>query len=81
MGTDLCKMFGGNLGSISDKLFDVKKVKYISLFHTVNDPFTNRPETEGEIKFDDGPITGKRKFKGDSIVDVLQQMQEFLKSL
>ena len=75
------EIFGNNKVAISDKLFNNKNVKYVSIFHKTDAAFSNRPETEGEITFVLNDMQGEKKFNGENIMEVLTQMAEFLESL
>lgn len=74
-------IFGNNKLAISDKLFNNKNVKYVSIFHKTDAAFSHRPETEGEITFVLNDMQGEKKFNGENIMEVLSQMAEFLESL
>ena len=43
------EIFGNNKLAISDKLFNNKNVKFVSIFHKTDAAWSNRPETDGEI--------------------------------
>lgn len=73
--------FGNTQVTISDSLFNNDNVKYISIFHSTNAPFSHQPETEGEITFKTNDVEGVKKFKGTNIMDVIFQMTKFLESL
>ena len=75
------EIFGNNKVAISDKLFNNKNVKYVSIFHKADAAFSHRPETEGEITFVLNDMQGEKKFNGENIMEVLTQMAEFLESL
>ena len=75
------EIFGNNKLAISDKLFNNKNVKYVSIFHRTDAAFSHRPETEGEITFVFNDMQGEKKFNGENIMEVLTQMAEFLESL
>ena len=75
------EIFGNNKVAISDKLFNNKNVKYVSIFHMTDDGFGNKHETEGKITFVLNDIQGEKKFNGENIMEVLAQMAEFLESL
>lgn len=75
------EIFGNNKLAISDKLFNNKNVKYVSIFHRTDAVFSHRPETEGEITFVLNDMQGEKKFNGENIMEVLTQMAEFLESL
>ena len=75
------EIFGNNKVAISDKLFNNKNVKYVSIFHRTDAAFSHRPETEGEITFVLNDMQGEKKFNGENIMEVLTQMAEFLESL
>ena len=75
------EIFGNNKLAISDKLFNNKNVKYVSIFHKTDAAFSHRPETEGEITFVLNDMQGEKKFNGENIMEVLSQMAEFLESL
>lgn len=75
------EIFGNNKLAISDKLFNNKNVKFVSIFHNTDDAFSHRPETEGEITFVLNDMKGEKKFSGENIMEVLSQMAEFLESL
>ena len=75
------EIFGNNKLAISDKLFNNKNVKYVSIFHKTDAAFSHRPETEGEITFVLNDMQGEKKFNGENIMEVLAQMAEFLESL
>ena len=75
------EIFGNNKLAISDKLFNNKNVKYVSIFHKTDAAFSHRPETEGEITFVLNDMQGEKKFNGKNIMEVLSQMAEFLESL
>ena len=75
------EIFGNNKVAISDKLFNNKNVKYVSIFHKTDAAFSHRSETEGEITFVLNDMQGEKKFNGENIMEVLAQMTEFLKSL
>lgn len=75
------EIFGNNKVAISDKLFNNKNVKYVSIFHKTDAAFSHRSETEGEITFVLNDMQGEKKFNGENIMEVLTQMAEFLESL
>ena len=75
------EIFGNNKLAISDKLFNNKNVKYVSIFHKTDAAFTHKPETAGEITFVFNDMQGEKKFKGENMMEVLAQMAEFLESL
>ena len=79
--TGYLEIFGNNKLAISDKLFNNKNVKYVSIFHKTDAAFSHRPETEGEITFVLNDMQGEKKFNGENIMEVLTQMAEFLESL
>ena len=74
-------IFGNTKVSISDSLFNNKNVQYVSIFHRTDSVFTHKPETEGEITFILDDMQGKKKFKGENIMEVLTQMSEFIETL
>ena len=75
------EIFGNNKLAISDKLFNNKNVKFVSIFHKTDAAWSHRPETEDEITFVLNDMQGEKKFKGENIMEVLSQMAEFLESL
>ena len=74
-------IFGNTKVSISDSLFNKNNVKYVSIFHNTCSYFTDKPETEGKLKFVSNDIVGEKTFKGENIMEVLTQMAKFLESL
>ena len=74
-------IFGNIKVSISDSLFNKNNVKYVSIFHNTCSYFTDKPETEGKIRFVSNDIGGEKTFKGENIIEVLTQMAKFLESL
>ena len=62
------EIFGNNKVAISDKLFNNKNVKYVSIFHMTDDGFGNKHETEGKITFVLNDIQGEKKFNGEGRV-------------
>ena len=74
-------IFGNTKVSISDSLFNKNNVKYVSIFHNTCSYFTDKPETEGKIRFVSNDIEGEKTFKGENIMKVLTQMAKFLESL
>ena len=78
---EIAKLLGNTKLSISDSLFNSTNVKYISLFHVVNDAITHEPETKGEITFISNDVEGIKKFRGSNIMEVIGQMVEFIETL
>ena len=74
-------IFGNTKVSISDSLFNKNNVKYVSIFHNTCSYSTDKPETEGKIRFVSNDIGGEKTFKGENIMEVLTQMAKFLESL
>lgn len=74
-------IFGNTKVSISDSLFNKNNVKYVSIFHNTCSYLTDKPETEGKIRFVSNDIGGEKTFKGENIMEVLTQMAKFLESL
>ena len=74
-------ILGNTKVSISDSLFNKNNVKYVSIFHNTCSYFTDKPETEGKIRFVLNDIGGEKTFKGENIMEVLTQMAKFLESL
>ena len=74
-------ILGNTKVSISDSLFNKNNVKYVSIFHNTCSYFTDKPETEGKIRFVSNDIRGEKTFKGENIMEVLTQMAKFLESL
>ena len=56
-------IFGNTKVSISDSLFNKNNVKYVSIFHNTCSYFTDKPETEGKIRFVSNDIGGEKTFK------------------
>ena len=74
-------IFGNRKVSISDSLFNKNNVKYVSIFHNTCSYFTDKPETEGKLRFVSNDTVGEKTFKGENIMEVLTQMAKFLESL
>lgn len=74
-------IFGNTKVSISDSLFNKNNVKYVSILHNTCSYFTNKPKTEGHLKFVSNDTIGEKTFEGENIMEVLTQMAKFLESL
>lgn len=72
---------GISKNTISDSLFASKNVERISVFFYTKSLFDNIPYATGAIEFKVNDTEGKKAFKGTNLLDVMNQMQEFLKQL
>ena len=75
------RFLGNTKVSITDSLFNSDNVKYVSIYHNTDAPFTHQPETKCEITFISNDVEGRKKFKGSNIMEIITQMAKFIETL